>query len=84
MSYYGMTDSMYRPPPAGTPGWQLAPVPGWGMNPERAGPPIIATNGTGDQYRTMTDGHVAMAAAGGMFVGWWLAYVYFRTNKKRA
>jgi len=33
-----MDSSMYRPPPAATPGWQFAPVPGWGTNPLRAGP----------------------------------------------
>jgi hypothetical protein len=37
-SYYEMTDDMYRTQPAGTPGWQMAPVPGWGINPLRAGP----------------------------------------------
>ncbi len=38
MSYWNVPTSYYRPPPAGTPGWQFAPVPGWGMNPRRAGP----------------------------------------------
>jgi hypothetical protein len=28
----------YHELPAGTPGWQFAPVPGWGKNPLRAGP----------------------------------------------
>lgn len=37
-SYYNMPIDFYRPPPAGTPGWQEAPVPGWGINPLRAGP----------------------------------------------
>lgn len=48
MSYYKMTNSDYQPPQVATPGWQLAPVPGWGVNPLRAGPPVIATNGVGD------------------------------------
>jgi len=47
MSYYNMNASAYRLPPPGTPGWELAPVPGWGMNPERSGPRMIATNGLG-------------------------------------
>ena len=83
MSYYGMTDSMYRPPAPATPGWQFAPVPGWGANPERSGPPVIATAGTGDKYRTMTEGHVALGAAAGIFVGWFLGYVYFQTRRGR-
>ena len=100
MSYYGMTDDMYRSPPPATPGWQLAPVPGWGANPLRSGPPIIATHGLGacgptcdckkcglsgegDKYRTMTEGHVAIGAASGMLVGWFLSYVYFKTNKRK-
>lgn len=78
MSYYGMSDSMYRSPPPATPGWQFAPVPGWGANPERSGPPIIATGAAGDQYVTRTDGDIALGAAAGMFVGWFLAYVYFK------
>ena len=102
MSYYKMADDMYRSPPPATPGWQLAPVPGWGANPLRSGPPIIATNGLGsscgcgpscgckacslsgegDKYRTMTEGHVAMSAAGGIAVGWFLSYVYFMTKKR--
>jgi len=41
MSYYGVTMDMYRVPDAGTPGWNLAPVPGWGANPLRAGPPRV-------------------------------------------
>jgi hypothetical protein len=40
-SYYNVTPAMYRPPPPGTPGWQRAPVPGWGVNPWRAGPPRV-------------------------------------------
>lgn len=37
-SYYEVPSSFYQPPPVGTPGWQHAPVPGWGINPLRAGP----------------------------------------------
>jgi hypothetical protein len=38
MSYYAMTDDMYRPPYPANPDWASAPVPGWGTNPYRAGP----------------------------------------------
>jgi hypothetical protein len=76
MSYYKMKPDMWKGPPPATPGWQLAPVPGWGANPERAGLPIIAANGLGADATgsPLTEGHLAMAAAGGMFVGWLLAY----------
>lgn len=45
MSMYRMSKSMYRPLPAGTPGWWMAPVPGWGINPLRAGPARVGVNG---------------------------------------
>jgi hypothetical protein len=38
MSYWNVPPSDYFEAPAGTPGWQSAPVPGWGINPLRAGP----------------------------------------------
>lgn len=38
MSFYNVPMDDYQMPPAGTPGWQFAPVPGWGTNPDRAGP----------------------------------------------
>jgi hypothetical protein len=31
----------------------------------------------------MTEGHVALAAAAGIAVGWFLSYVYFTTRKTR-
>jgi hypothetical protein len=37
-SYWNVPDSDYQELPVGTPGWQDAPVPGWGINPLRAGP----------------------------------------------
>lgn len=50
MSYYGVTMDMYRTPNAGTPGWNLAPVPGWGTNPLRAGPARVGVGGGGVPY----------------------------------
>lgn len=61
MSYYNITNDYYQPPSPGTPGWQLAPVPGWGMNPARSGPAWIAANGVGATlipgygYRTLKE-----------------------------
>lgn len=40
-SYYNMPLDFYQPPPVETPLWQEAPVPGWGVNPLRAGPPRV-------------------------------------------
>jgi hypothetical protein len=77
MSYYKMTSDMWRGVPAGTPGWQLAPVPGWGVNPDRSGPPILAASGLGEGPMVPTvlnEGHLALAAAGGILVGWLVAY----------
>lgn len=47
-SYFEVTPNMYQPPPAANPGWQIAPVPGWGTNPDRSGPPMLAMNGERD------------------------------------
>ncbi len=46
MSYYqmpnnGLSAGYYQQLPAATPLWQEAPVPGWGTNPLRAGPPRV-------------------------------------------
>lgn len=51
MSYYmmpsnGLSPGYYQQLPPGTPGWQDAPVPGWGMNPLRAGPPRVGVGAT--------------------------------------
>jgi hypothetical protein len=46
MSYYGVSMDMYQVPDAGTPGWNLAPVPGWGANPLRSGPPRVGVGGS--------------------------------------
>jgi peptidoglycan hydrolase-like protein with peptidoglycan-binding domain len=50
MSYVKQPDSYYQNSigPYGTPGWQFAPVPGWGINPLfSARYPRVATNGLG-------------------------------------
>ena len=109
-SYEQINEKMYQPPPAGTPGWELAPVPGWGTNPLRSGPPVLATNGivparstvdwtpvsgcsscgggvgAADSEEQANQGYIALAAAGGIFFGWFLAWAYFYNNsqKKRA
>jgi hypothetical protein len=38
MSFWNVPDADYHEIPVATPGWQNAPVPGWGINPMRAGP----------------------------------------------
>lgn len=100
-SYFEMTPSMYQPPPAGTPGWAIAPVPGWGTNPLRAGPRVLAMNGAphveissvlpawapvsglGDAESDANEGYIALAAAGGIFLGWFLCWAYHQSKKKK-
>jgi len=57
MSFYSVPDSAYRHTPAGSPGWQRAPVPGWGVNPAKAGSPIVGAgaspDGLGQQVSTL-------------------------------
>lgn len=38
MSFWNVPDADYHELAVATPGWQHAPVPGWGINPLRAGP----------------------------------------------
>jgi hypothetical protein len=47
MSMYNIVPSDYFEGPAGTPGWADAPVPGWGINPFRAGPVRVGVDGLG-------------------------------------
>ena len=93
-SYYEVPNQAYQAPPAGTPGWQLAPVPGWGMNPYRAGPPVLATNGSilprytpvqglGDSEQAANEGYIALSAALGLFTGWFLCWAYHYNQKQK-
>ena len=45
MSYWNVPDSDYHELPVATPGWSTAPVPGWGINPLRAGPRRVGMGG---------------------------------------
>jgi hypothetical protein len=55
---YGMTNP-------GTPGWQFAPVPGWGMNPAAAGPARVGV-GLSAEHATQVDLMPPQASANGM------------------
>lgn len=96
-SYFQTPPKTYQPPPPALPGWELAPVPGWGMNPERSGPPILAMNGStwpkytpvgrgvGDSESDANQGYVAIAAASGLFLGMFLAWMYwYNMSPKKA
>lgn len=45
MSYWNVPDADYHELAVATPGWQSAPVPGWGINPLRAGPMRVGLGG---------------------------------------
>jgi hypothetical protein len=45
MAYWMVPDSDYHELHVATPGWQNAPVPGWGINPLRAGPRRVGVSG---------------------------------------
>lgn len=47
MSYENLSNDAYRFRDPWQAAWQLAPVPGWGINPLVAGPARIAMNGCG-------------------------------------
>ena len=57
MSYQPVTPEFYQmftpdtPWHAGAEGWSVAPVPGWGDNPNLVGPPLLAMEGLGAYYR---------------------------------
>ena len=81
MSLYTVPKSFYHEMDAGTPGWQFAPVPGWGINPYRAGPARIGVGAAGDQYNETTWGHVALVAAGALVLGVGFGVVYGRRSR---
>ena len=57
MSYQTVTPEFYQMFTPGTPwhagaeGWSVAPVPGWGDNPNLVGPPLLAVEGLGAYYK---------------------------------
>ncbi len=100
MSYYalpndGMFPGYYEPIDPGTPGWQDAPVPGWGANPLRSGPdrvgvgssipledavlPEYARVGELPGSKDPAWGLVAGAGAGGILLG--LAFGWMNWKK---
>lgn len=82
MSYYGLSKDIYRNIPSWTPGAQLAPVPGWGKNVLRAGPPILAMHGETTIVEVPYKygfGHVALGFVAGALFG--AASVYAATRK---
>lgn len=96
-SYYEVSPSMYQTLPPGTPGWDLAPVPGWGANPLRSGPPVLAMNGSvlprytpvldglgEDSEEAANQGYIALAAAGGLFLGMFLAWAFWFNQGSKA
>jgi hypothetical protein len=89
MSYYMMDYSMTNP---GTPGWQFAPVPGWGANPLAAGPRRVGVgqdNGTRTaadiegRYAQTSWGMVAAVGAGALLFGVFLGYVAGKRAQKK-
>ncbi len=78
-SYYEVTPRMYQSPAAATPGWEQAPVPGWGTNPMRAGPPRVGVGCAACRGMGQTEGEaccsatkIALMVAGGVALGWLL------------
>jgi len=47
MSFWNVPDADYHELAVATPGWQDGPVPGWGINPLRAGPRRVSIGGGG-------------------------------------
>ncbi len=67
MSYVAINSSYYQmnnPESAwhaGSSGWSMAPVPGWGVNPAQVGPKRLGVEGLGLDI-TVNDGKVTCAA----------------------
>jgi hypothetical protein len=77
VSYYGIDRSYYQNIPAGTPGWKHAPVPGWGMNVARSGPPRISMSGdVVEEPYQYGFGHVALGFVAGSLFGAAAVYAY--------
>ena len=81
MSFWNVPDSDYRELAVATPGWQTAPVPGWGINPLRAGPTRVAIDGLGADpeaaYKETSWGVVALGAAVGIGAGLLFGYAWW-------
>jgi hypothetical protein len=88
MSYASLPAEAYVTPPAGTPGWQFAPIPGWGVNPWASNRvQRLAVNGSpcsggcigetipGESPAETTWGMTALVAAGALTFGFVLGYV---------
>jgi hypothetical protein len=74
-SYYAVPPDMYQPPPPATPGWQQAPVPGWGTNPMRAGPKRVGVGQETPACPLGTTG-IAILCVGMLLGGVTMGYVY--------
>jgi len=88
MSYYMMDYSANNP---GTPGWQFAPVPGWGANPAAAGARRVGVGqdartapDLSEQYEKTSYGMVAAVGAGALMLGVFLGYQAGKRSKMRA
>ena len=89
----GIAPTFYEQLPPALPGWQDAPVPGWGMNPYRAGPsrvgvgallnsndPVLPRYVQIGSVPQEAYGYIAAAGAGGIVVGLAMAWLWFRRN----
>lgn len=93
-SFYMTPEYFYQEDPWGTPFWQDAPVPGWGVNPLAYEVPRVGVGGLGcncgphisglgqDEYRETSWGMVALAATGGIGLGMMFMHAYHVLKKK--
>jgi hypothetical protein len=89
MSYFGVKPAYYQefqpgtPWQQGAPGWSVAPIPGWGQNPNLRGPERLAVSGCVACGQTETGsglGSILLLAAGVSV----FAYFILRTPKRKA
>jgi len=87
VSYYDVADQDYHELPAGTPGWQDAPVPGWGANPFRAGPVRVGVGQDEyDEYEPVPETPMKTKVIRGVVIGLvaWVALSYWEDRRQIA
>lgn len=97
MSYYGLKPEYYEefqpatPWHQGAPGWSVAPIPGWGQNPNLRGPRLLATDGfpaCGQDGSGVNPINVLLIGGGVLLLGWLVTRalhksVRYRGNRPR-
>lgn len=74
-------DTYRNPGPVAYPGWKDAPVPGWGMQPNMAGPRMLAVGLTMDDDADTWRTHALLVIGGIALAGGVVGYLVGRSRR---